>query len=1563
MLKHGPPGSTHRNVDQEQIGIGIVVPRKGSLVTTEARTRQLTDHWQSNLLMQKKPNVDGIQCHDPRLNKHVVAQKAPEYNKHINISGEVKPLALMERSKQRMTSHSNRPGDTLDEFQTSADTPRLMRMDSNRTTDTLTPPPHAPQPPTHNYVDSTYMNVSGTDDDLFGNSAQAQGQGWGRGRGHGEAAESSFELTGLPLSRPTSQGLGHKQSQSAAKGNNNNEMRVIQRPLTMDRGSPSLQPHEHSLIGAVHMPHPMSPSALAQKLRRYRIGSSPQQKVRNLLDDLQENQKALADKKRQQTYHATHFGKQGMGVDGRGHSIVRMATAGADGGLLATNNPNPDSSSPDGHISPSNGKQEADGRGLRGDDSFWDETSEGADARHQIAYLGKDQLTNYLLSLPPETLGSFVGEDGRGLNLGTAGLEMDSKAIAQLSQADYIFLVKQIQRSAPATDVQNFLLEQNADGNADGNGNGNGNSNFLGDEDTGGAHVEVVGVQMHKKSSANRGAGAELASSVLTDTYSKATFVNQNRRSNHHDYQNAGQNTDTDEESLHTTQSFLDDNKNLNALIKRSALFPASIGLDANRSYSRGNKVDGGNSGYSSIREEFQHFVEARGRGQKKNDQYMQNSQDDGTYDESNGSSFDDIDGDSIPSLQSYTTAQHNQYLRDYEHSRKRGSRTKPPDGQVYDPVAVKRQAEEVHRNQQLWKLYKEDTNTSRPMSPHENVFQLGLRGGSSPAVGRVSTGRTLGDRTNTGYQKPGAYNYQHGEESSRGAFSEMPLPTVVHPSHPPCHLCKRDGRLWCDHCRVIYCYKCWGTIDHHEAKDATAALHADVLLMKRTLKMEREIIQKSMRIADVPPISKARNDSVNTAQHLENSLAQSIAGGQEQVQGQGHAGHWSADQFGSNVNISLPVASYMEQSLSMSLSPGSSLEMANSPSVVLANNNDNGENDRKPLTDRMDNMGEEFDSFERGSLMENPDPQTVLAEFGDEYGSEYGLNLQQGKEHGGDDCPTHHHIAQFSRTHAEAHYFRQVKTPFVPPGSAVQTRMIDAYVEYDEIHVIHFSPAKKDSTAAKALAQRNAHMMAVTSERMKGYATQDQEQKMRQTRAAQGTAQKIARAVQLNYPNRFREQGKRQIMRLEAARVDGRPEPKVVDGLGKLVLEDRGYNPADFLNSGDNGTGFSVTGVGLYSGQTIEQVKATNAVLHFENSPLNRTLQIPPVNADGTEIRQPCDIRLIDQQEKRERAEKKMQQALIHSEKVEQIEQEKENQMRLYKLALVAKKQALEIEKQFALSMRGKYSPPHGARPRISSPTVAGMPAVQGQGPEEGQRQEEGEGHMPKESFEHVSVNAHKPISLELERDPDWNPDGSVKLRRDEWGTHKMAAKSAQTGNFPQLPFRGPPYTVDLVTEEHFSTVVRPFSPERTGSPSRSPLVIDPRTVEERSLEIRAGDTSVSTIIKTHVLTSPIRSNRSVAANKVSQIEAEYNNSKINDALSHLSHSVSLQSGIGKGAGSGFGDGNGSIRKSKSGAGISITRKGSAGGSVSLTTAGKVSLWGTFKKTIGSTYDEDGTI
>ena len=50
----------------------------------------------------------------------------------------------------------------------------------------------------------------------------------------------------------------------------------------------------------------------------------------------------------------------------------------------------------------------------------------------------------------------------------------------------------------------------------------------------------------------------------------------------------------------------------------------------------------------------------------------------------------------------------------------------------------------------------------------------------------------------------------------------------------------------------------------------------------------------------------------------------------------------------------------------------------------------------------------------------------------------------------------------------------------------------------------------------------------------------------------------------------------------------------------------------------------------------------------------------------------------------------------------------------------------------------------------------------------------------------------------------------------REDWGFNPKRAKSSHSGNFPSLPFLGPPYTVDLETEEHFNTAIRPFSPAK---------------------------------------------------------------------------------------------------------------------------------------------------
>ena len=77
-----PKGGSHRDLLPDQTGLAISASG-GALVQTEERTRNFTDSWRTNLLKQKKPNSNGIQCYDPRLNRDIIKHMGGEYEKHL----------------------------------------------------------------------------------------------------------------------------------------------------------------------------------------------------------------------------------------------------------------------------------------------------------------------------------------------------------------------------------------------------------------------------------------------------------------------------------------------------------------------------------------------------------------------------------------------------------------------------------------------------------------------------------------------------------------------------------------------------------------------------------------------------------------------------------------------------------------------------------------------------------------------------------------------------------------------------------------------------------------------------------------------------------------------------------------------------------------------------------------------------------------------------------------------------------------------------------------------------------------------------------------------------------------------------------------------------------------------------------------------------------------------------------------------------------------------------------------------------------------------------------------
>ena len=79
-----PKGGSHRDLLPHQKNLGISASG-GNLVETEESTRNFTDSWKGNLLKQKKPNANGIQCYDPRLNRDIVKHMGKVYEEHIKV--------------------------------------------------------------------------------------------------------------------------------------------------------------------------------------------------------------------------------------------------------------------------------------------------------------------------------------------------------------------------------------------------------------------------------------------------------------------------------------------------------------------------------------------------------------------------------------------------------------------------------------------------------------------------------------------------------------------------------------------------------------------------------------------------------------------------------------------------------------------------------------------------------------------------------------------------------------------------------------------------------------------------------------------------------------------------------------------------------------------------------------------------------------------------------------------------------------------------------------------------------------------------------------------------------------------------------------------------------------------------------------------------------------------------------------------------------------------------------------------------------------------------------------
>jgi hypothetical protein len=258
--------------------------------------------------------------------------------------------------------------------------------------------------------------------------------------------------------------------------------------------------------------------------------------------------------------------------------------------------------------------------------------------------------------------------------------------------------------------------------------------------------------------------------------------------------------------------------------------------------------------------------------------------------------------------------------------------------------------------------------------------------------------------------------------------------------------------------------------------------------------------------------------------------------------------------------------------------------------------------------------------------------------------------------------------------------------------------------------------------------------------------------------------------------------------MKLEAAKVDGKPEPKQTEGLGPLVIE--GQQGQGQEQGQRQGEGHSLS-------LNLTHMKDLTPITHFEKSPINKKLHIPHKNADGSPNRCPPDPREVFLREK--------------------------------------KKKKHEQKKAYLKSL--------GLLDGFDNRDEVGHDELT----EDGQ-QPQGHEHDYQSGYDNDNGNNYTNANDDISESPSQFSDTSLqgsssinseKLRmRENWGYHPMRAKSAHSGNIPSLPFLGPPYIVDLKTEQHYKTAYKIFSSKKMNSNNMNKFMDSEISMKEKEKE-----------------------------------------------------------------------------------------------------------------------------
>ena len=1251
---------SHRDITPDQRNLGIAVPpspgkKGGFLVQTEAKTRDLTNKWQNNLLKQKKPHPSGINCHDPRLNKHVVYQKKDEYNDHIHvmaspISKKGFGVGASGNDRFNMTAkssisgvnghhlegesiHSSLRADGLHRAQ-----PYRMGKDIEMSVEGGDRYDRFEQ----GEVEASSLEASLTDpnfspvplQELHGGveaRKPSQGSVYVQEIRQRDIAEANSDMSNMEIS--AKQKIRHEEyrpfrynieSTRPALPNEARRQReeVATAPLTppIILKSPFQTGHmvyNHSDNGDKIGPKPLSPSAVQQKLRRYKIGLSPQQKVRNMTED-------LLPKVEMESYSPA----RSAGAP-RGHSLTKepysQMTPGMLGTIYVTGG--------DGTGKNTKGAPTVHMSGRAGADRLLDSRKTGTNNSTNAANIDLDSL---MKQLGPKYANSLIASDasfwdenfdGTEAELPEAvnalhGLNIDKNQIGQLSNEDYLYLA-QMQNNGRNTEKGNDQVEGTFSVLHAGSATGT----ILDDSHS---HVNIArekgGAYLGRTLAEN--SMMLLAPSIVLDA-GPQSFTARSTSTNY------------SEKSV---------DLEVRGIMKNSLSPPRGIDPSRSSILTSNQNADGQKNGYllcpAGEADMATYKLEESGGSSTIYNTYTVDHSTIQYDTDSNFSRVDDGNDDrsrlSLPSVQSDNSGLvHKRYLSD-DHKYK------------------------IEVGERKGFLEKKEGSTTK------------TRKNLAVAIGGIK--KTLGlDRSKN--------------RMSLGEIGGNQVESLQISQLPPCHACTKTGVLWCSGCAKIYCYNCWSLAggNQHHAKDAAIVFAADQSLLQKKEKNNLGATAKEIAQARINKQESKRRDSI--LGNLPGARTPALGGLSPE----------SSIDIDSNINI---LKSISTSEIDQTPFNNSVKDLRDSLTINLPHQNEgnNGSRVTEMRSIQMSVDDETNATFTKDNYGIINIEETGIADPDNQESRSLMHDILDEKEHVNTEG-----VAQISRLNPDIFYFKKVMSKTLHPSGKIQSRMHDRYIEYDEQGAIHFSLAKKDPERAVFLQNKYNEIIRVTSERTKGYGVQRKAQLAREDLTSKAIDERVQRKVPPGLDVR-RGKGKRDSRSPDRLQAKEKTNNEI--NSARLMSEMNNEFGLDFgssvqpfvqsINNYDNNNGNDKGHVITVPSKPGWATKE-DPIIEFGGSPLNRPLNVPESNADGTSNRCPPDPR-----------EKKL-------------------------------KDKARAKRQMA------------------------------------------------ENIEIVD-------SEDDEEDKDW-------------GFSDMRARSADTGNFPRLPFIGPPYIFDMELEEHYETPLRPFS------------------------------------------------------------------------------------------------------------------------------------------------------